>query len=366
MLSTLDTYNLVDVWRVLNPAVRRYTWRQNSPFVQSRIDYFLVSAELLYDIVKCEIKPSIKTDHSILNISIKLHNEQRRGPGFWKLNVNILRDAVYLDMIREKLWQLKQEYTDIQDDRLKWDLIKSDIRQLTIDYSKTQAYIKRAAEKELLEQLNEESLKLEKHPDRDLEIRVDTIRDKLEQINSEKARGAFIRSKAIQIEEDEHGSSYFINMEKRNYKMKYIKKLNISETESITDPKKILEEEVKFYSALYSSDNNLKETDSDFFNDKIPKISEHSRNLCDQEITLEECNTALKNLKNGKSPGSDGFPPEFYKIFWQDIRDLVFNSISKAQKAGELSIEQKRGILKLILKKDKIHGFYKIGVQYHS
>ena len=63
-------------------------------------------------------------------------------------------------MIPEKVRQLKQDYIDIHDDRLKWDLIKSDVRQLTIDYSKTQAYIKRSAEKELLKQLNETHISL--------------------------------------------------------------------------------------------------------------------------------------------------------------------------------------------------------------
>ena len=37
---------------------------------------------------------------------------------------------------------------------------------------------------------------------------------------------------------------------------------------------------------------------------------------------------ALKDLKNGKTPGTDGFPPDFYKFFWQYIKDLVFESIS--------------------------------------
>ena len=180
-------------------------------------------------------------------------------------------------MIHEKLRQLKQDCIDIQDDRLKWDLIKSDVRLLTIDYSKTQAYIKQSVEKELLKQRNDESLKLEKQPNREMEIHVEAMRDQLEQINSEIACGAFVSSKAIEIEENNYGSSNFINMEKSNNRMKYIKKINISETECINDSKKILEEEVNFYSSLYSSDNKLKEMDPQFFNDKVPKISETAK-----------------------------------------------------------------------------------------
>ena len=78
----------------------------------------------------------------MLQLSLKLQNEQRRGPGFWKFNVNLLKDEVYIDMIREKVEQLKQEYNYIEDDSLMVDLIQSDKHQL-INFSKTQACIRR-------------------------------------------------------------------------------------------------------------------------------------------------------------------------------------------------------------------------------
>ena len=38
--------NLVDPWRLQNPTLRRYTWRQPTPLKQSRLDFFLISEEL--------------------------------------------------------------------------------------------------------------------------------------------------------------------------------------------------------------------------------------------------------------------------------------------------------------------------------
>ena len=57
-------------------------------------------------------------------------------------------------------------------------------------------------------------------------------------------------------------------------------------------------------------------------------------------------------MDSNKTPGSDGLPAEFYKIFWNDIADFLLGSINYAYKTGQLSVSQKRGIVKLIPKKD--------------
>ena len=58
-------------------------------------------------------------------------------------------------------------------------------------------------------------------------------------------------------------------------------------------------------------------------------------------------------MKNGKSPGTDGLTSDFYKFFWIDIKHLVLDSLNYAYEKGELSIDQKRGIITLTPKKDK-------------
>ena len=55
-------------------------------------------------------------------------------------------------------------------------------------------------------------------------------------------------------------------------------------------------------------------------------------------------------MEKGKSPGCDGFPAEFYQLFWTDIADLYVNAINKAYREGILSITQRRGIISLLPK----------------
>ena len=57
-------------------------------------------------------------------------------------------------------------------------------------------------------------------------------------------------------------------------------------------------------------------------------------------------------MECNKIPGSDGLPAEFYKVFWNDISDLFLNSINYAYRCGQLSVTQRRGIIKLIPKKN--------------
>ena len=57
-------------------------------------------------------------------------------------------------------------------------------------------------------------------------------------------------------------------------------------------------------------------------------------------------------MEPDKTPGTDGLPADFYKVFWNDISDYIVNSINYAFGKGQLSVTQRRGIIKLIPKKD--------------
>ena len=79
------------------------------------------------------------------------------------------------------------------------------------------------------------------------------------------------------------------------------------------------------------------------------------RDNLEKPITQEEMLQALKGMQNDKSPGLDGFPAEFYKFFWQDIKNYLFNSYMTSLDKGILSISQCREVITLIPKKGKKH-----------
>ena len=104
------------------------------------------------------LKPKHQTPWTIeqsdlLYISIA---QVSRGPGLWKFNNSLLDDEKYVDLIRENYTAIREKYTGLEDRRLKWELIKMELRSLTIPYSKHKA--KKCREKETNTQKRMEEL----------------------------------------------------------------------------------------------------------------------------------------------------------------------------------------------------------------
>lgn len=62
--------------------------------------------------------------------------------------------------------------------------------------------------------------------------------------------------------------------------------------------------------------------------------------MCEGKLSLEECGRALKSMANGKSPGGDGFPAEFFKFFWKSVGPFVVLALNYSYETGQLSEAQ--------------------------
>lgn len=87
----------------------------------------------------------------------------------------------------------------------------------------------------------------------------------------------------------------------------------------LTEHSEIRKHAVAFYSDLYKCELSQREKeDFTFFND-LPKIDEESNNMLEQSLSQNELYTAMMNMENGKTPGIDGIPVDFYKMLWPVI-----------------------------------------------
>ena len=148
-------YDLVDIWRIRNPEMKCFTWRQKTPVIQRRLDFLLINKEPQEDIDNVHIKPSINSDHLAIVLSINGIENQARGPSFWKLNSSLLEEKEYVSLINNKYPVWIEEFKDIKDPRILWDLIKYKIRQESISNSKLKAKERRSKLTALERNLND-------------------------------------------------------------------------------------------------------------------------------------------------------------------------------------------------------------------
>ena len=106
--------------------------------MSSRIDFFLVARHLTKWVERVETKVSNAPDHRAVRLTF-LIAQVSRGPGIWKFNNSLLEDKKYTDLIRENYIVISERYASLEDKRLKWELIKMELRGLTIPYAKRKA-----------------------------------------------------------------------------------------------------------------------------------------------------------------------------------------------------------------------------------
>ena len=88
-------------------------------------------------------------------------------------------------------------------------------------------------------------------------------------------------------------------------------------------------------------------------NQDINVLSDMISAFLDCEISDEEFEQILKEMKKNSSPGSDGLPIEFYIVFWLKIKSVFIASIKMGLQKGCLSVTQREGLITLLPKKDK-------------
>ena len=95
----------------------------------------------------------------------------------------------------------------------------------------------------------------------------------------------------------------------------------------IEENNSILKEIKTFYQQLYSLTLDDEETlQFEKYIDEagpVPVLSEELKEICEGDLSVEECFNSLKFFKNNKSPGCDGLTIECYKTFWHSIGERL-------------------------------------------
>ena len=124
-------------------------------------------------------------------------------------------------------------------------------------------------------------------------------------IRDKRMEGVLFRSRARWIVDCDKITKYFCGLEKCNYISTQMTKLTLNNGEEIYESKDVIEEVKVFYERLYS-ERQVKDCVILDMAQDIPKLTLQEKTSLEGEITLAEISFALKNMKNDKSPGSEG------------------------------------------------------------
>ena len=352
---------MIDCWHLLNPDSVRYTWhgnRKHNKYTGSCIDYLFASPLLVNYLDTADIGLAYQSDHSPVNISF-LMNRNPKGKGLFRFPDFLTEDNKFVEilsnMIQEVIClshdQVPEEHRPSPS--LLWDTIKAVIRGRTIEYlsvgnRKRRNYCSLALEVNELQAIVDEWI-VNDGPLEDILQELSVKNEKLDlvyaDLNKHKKQFNIKRSQIF----SNTCSKYFFR------KVKGIpgslRHLFSNDDVLVSTDYEILEICCEFYDNLYTPINTPA---CNLSNYSTPPqgcyLTDEERQMLSSDITKEDLEYALKSMKLGKSPGVDGLTVAFYHRFWPVIGNLVFNSIMHAQKEGHFTIQQRRGILKLLPK----------------
>ena len=342
---------------MLHPEVFRFTWKRTKPLTMSRLDYVLMPQQDLGFLRTCEIIPGFLSDHSFLELSLSFSNVVLGG-GFWKFNTSLLREKAFIDEINKAIDLAELRYDDLSPS-LKWEMMKKDFTEIAMWYSKNRSKQTKIKKDRLLKRKNSLEKKLTCINLKSVNgvSLIEKVNNKLDVINAELQieldkdfQGAVLRSKAKWYELGEKNTKYFLSLEKHNAIRKSMSSIITDQGDKINNPKLILQEQKTFYERLYKTNPNVK-----FERNRPPpvQVSDEQKLKMNTDLSLEELGKALATTAYNKTPGPDGIPADFYKVFYIKIKHLllkVFNEIFSVRKIFQSGRE---GIISLIPKKGR-------------
>ena len=178
-------FDLIDIWRTKNLNIKRFSWWKKTPRKAGRL----------------------------------IISEEKRGPGSWKLNTDLLKDKDLQTKIREELKLIKRTYalTPYEQNNLEvneinieynikadvmWEVMLVQIRGIIINFAKQKKKREMRREKELIKQID----KLEENMQLNLE-QLEVLNIELAILREDRIKGAKVRARSLKLNEGERPSS---------------------------------------------------------------------------------------------------------------------------------------------------------------
>lgn len=336
--SLMKGYNLVDIWRLLNPSKKDFSFFSSVHKTYSRIDFFLLDFNLISSVSGSSYHNIVISDHSPVSLDLQLNHEEVKYS--WRLNNSLLKDKKFCKYITEKIsfYLNTNDRGDVNDSTL-WETLKAVIRGDIISYETSE----RKRTKKRLADIQERLTELENsykvsNTNTELLNEIVALRYEYNDLLSKDVIKLLTHMKQKHFELGEKPHNLLSRQLKQMQSSRAIYQIKSSSGHTLTHPKMINDRFREFYSEVYKSQGNIdKEKMKAFFaRIQLPQLSEEAIEVLDADLTLTELNSAISSFATNKAPGPDGFSMDFFKKFKPDLTPLLMRMFNHSKETAVL------------------------------
>ena len=183
--------------------------------------------------------------------------------------------------------------------------------------------------------------------DHSILLELNKLKVEYNSILQKKVKYTLFRTKQKYYEQGERTGRFLAQRAKQQYAQSIISGMQNDGGDLKTDDMDINAIFATFYQSLYKSDNPNTQDIS------YTTLSQEEQDQIGADITLEEVKKVIQDLQGGKSPGDDGLPAEFSKVFSDTLAPKLHRVYKDALEKGSLPDSMQTALKTLIHQKDR-------------
>ena len=348
-LQLTNGLNLVDV-HLLKDRKEKFTF--HNVHGSTRIDrtYWRGDLSKIKDFKYLDVPFS---DHVMIIVEISTEEnslkvrDKSKTP--WKLNSLLLKDENFKVEVKNFIGRSKLRIQNYKNLLNWWDVdFKLGFKKLAIEFAFEKNQQREAHQTFLTRVLEQIRIKLEKGEE--TFENYNKVKSSLNLITVDNLESAKARVKLKYPINNEVANVAHLIADVKKREETRINQLQDAKGRKLSGQVEIQQIVEKFYRELYTLEE--RPGNFDYFLNNISKTVDNKFiEKLEKPLTGGEIFSALKSLPEGRSPGIDGIPTEFYVEFWDDLNLTMLDLFNYILQERSLTKTQKKGLITLLPKK---------------